>query len=345
LILEEIIEMKKVKLSDVAQKAGVSVATVTRVIHKNGYVAREKQELVEKVVAELGYVPSQKSTIKRTNSIGIVLSANNDHPFYHKITYSLCECANRNGMFSIPVVADVTNATLPDIVKVLLGKDICGIIITAFEDSVMSRDVQEFLLKCGVPVVIVERAGCYGLNRVLVDTVEGIYLVTEYLIRLGHRNLVYITPTPTGDVEQDRVRGFENALHAAEIPVKKEMVIIRPSWSTQDGYIGMKQALLQNSNVTGVVTWSDTYAAGALQYLLSIGKMVPKEISIVGYDDIYAPHLAPPLTSVENPINEMVQSAIGIIVKNRNSDTENAARTVTLSPRLVIRQSSGKPSN
>ena len=109
----------------------------------------------------------------------------------------------------------------------------------------------------------------------------------------------------------------------------------------QAGYDSIKIGLEQWPQTTAVVAWSDLYAVGAMQYCFDTGRRVPQDIAITGFDDIYAPAVVPPLTSVKMPLEEMAQAAIQMIVESRNQTLDFYSKTITLSPKLSVRKSSG----
>ena len=103
------------------------------------------------------------------------------------------------------------------------------------------------------------------------------------------------------------------------------------------GMAAMQAAYESDPKITGVVTWNDVYAAGALHFLNKIGKIIPDDIELIGHDNVLAPYLDPPLSSIEMPIDEIAAAAIEIIDKSQNQKPPPSPRTITLEPRLVIR--------
>ena len=333
--------MKMTKLSDVAKMAGVSIATVTRVVHNNSYVSQEKRKKVEQAIKELNYIPPKKeSTTGGGNMVAVILQPSYKHPFSARIGYSLADYAYRAGMYAFMVVDYPTNKTIPALIKKILQQNVCGIVITGFVDSEIDAKTQELLLNCGKPVVIVERALCFGLNLVKIDTENGIRMATCHILEKGRKVPIYLTPPVTGDVERERLLGFKRGVEESGLKFHNDMVHICDTFSYQDGYKATKEAFKKNQNIDAIVVWSDTFACGALQYLHHTGKKVPDEVSVIGYDDFVAPLLTPPLSSVYSPLEEMARAAIDIIVNSQDSTVEHFSRTIKLSPKLVVRESS-----
>ena len=333
---------KTATMMEVANRANVSIATVARVIHNNGYVSAQKRKLIQQAIEELGYVVPVKETVSVSrNLVGVLTPPDRENPFFSYLPHALGIEANKNGLYVMLRVQQATNQYLQDVVQDFISESVCGIVIVGFEDTLLLDEAKDLLLGCGVPVVFVERtARCYGLIRVLLDGGEGIFLATRHLIEQGHKHFLYIGQNSTNDVDKQRLKGYQNAL--AEIGIH-DPPIVNPfeSGAMQAGYDSIKIGLEQWPQTTAVVAWSDLYAVGAMQYCFDTGRRVPQDIAITGFDDIYAPAVVPPLTSVKMPLEEMAQAAIQMIVESRNQTLDFYSKTITLSPKLSVRKSSG----
>lgn len=327
---------------DIAKSTGVSVATVARVIHNNGYVSAEKKEKIQKAIEELGYTASKKEVLASSAEvIGVLTSPNRDNPFFTYLPHALAQEANRHGMYTLLRVQQPRSEFLEEVVTDFIEAAVCGIVIVGFEDAILPEEQKNLLLNCGVPVVFMERtARSYGLNRVLLDGGEGVYLATRHLIQKGHRHFLYITCTPTNDVDKERMQGYKNAL--AEIGIKEPPIVDQiHDGGIAAGYECAKIGLKRWPETTAIVGWSDLYAIGAMQYCFDTHRRIPQDIAITGFDDICAPFTTPPLTSVKMPLEEMAQAAVDMVIQNMNHTRDFYAKTVTLCPRLSIRQSTG----
>lgn len=332
---------KTATMMDVAKRAGVSVATVARVIHGNGYVSQEKRKQIEQAISELGYLsPKKDLPAAHGNLVGVLTPPDLENPFFAYLPHRLSEEANRHGLYAVVQVQEARNEFLEEVVSNFLRLRVCGIVIVGFEDATLWDHLRELLLDCGVPVVLVERtARSYGLNRVLLDGGEGIYLATRHLLDQGHRQLFYAGPAPFNDVDRQRLRGYQNAM--AEIGVLEPPIVnTMKSGSIREGYESARIGLKQWPDTTAIVAWSDLYAIGAMQYCFDTGRRVPEDIAVTGFDDIYARATVPPLTSVKMPLEEMAQAAISMIIENQDQTMDFYAKTITLSPKLVVRASS-----
>ncbi|MVB12443.1 HTH-type transcriptional regulator DegA [Caprobacter fermentans] len=334
--------MKKVNMNDVAKQAEVSLTTVSRVINNSGYVAEEKRKRVENAIRETGYLlPIQpEKPAHMENLIGLILRKISVNIFYDQLSSALLQEADKVGYSMVAMYSngDLCNDNLRGYVEKLLKYKVSGIVICGFGDEYLSESLRELLQECGIPIVFVERtAGCYGFNRVLVDNSLGTYYATRYLIQKKHGRLLYIGFDKKGSVEKSRTKGFLHAVQEAGYADSQYSIYSCPDSSVASGYAAMKWALEKQADITGVVAYFDGYAAGAMQYLYEIGRKVPNDIEIIGHDDTYAPNLAPPISSVRMPFEEMGSAAVNMILENQGNTMDFFAKTVSLEPKLILR--------
>ena len=338
--------MKTVKLQDIAQKAGVSVSTVIRVIHDSGYVSQEKRQRIEQVIQELGYKGPQKKSVGKENQrlIGLILPDEHNHFFYQNVTYECIYEAKKQGYYVLPVIGHLTNSEIIALVEALLDVGVNGIICTTFGEPCLSAQNQYFLQNCGVPLVFLERAGHgIGMNQILADISEGMYSLVSYLLRLGHEKIAYLGFESGQDVEHERLVAIKNALKEFGKNPDDLVVVLKNEARVQDGYTAMLEALEAEPCLSSVICWSDIYAAGVMQYLHKIRKKVPKDISVIGFDNFIAHYLMPPLTTMENPVQEMLEAAFGLIREQQDPKRSGLSKKIFLTPKLVQRASAAPP--
>ncbi len=331
-------------LNDIARLANVSIATVSRMINHSGYVSKDNRQKIEDAIARLGYkgrTAGKAARKKRSRLIAIITSTSKEHTFLPRLTYALSIAANRAGYFTLGIHRSPDNETLPGLVKLALENDICGIVLTDYKDVSVSPQNIDILLHCGVPVVLVERAVCSELNSVKIDTRQGVYMATKHLIERGRKNIIYISAPITGTVEQDRLDGFKQALKEKNIPVKNECIHICNSMAREDCHLELDTIFKDKCTVDGIVAWSDIFGITAMQYFDKHGIKVPEDVAVVGYDDFLASYTVPAMSSVRSPLDDMAAAAINIIHENNLSSGEFFARTVSLTPKLIVRESSG----
>lgn len=333
----------KVTIKDIAAKAGVSVATVSRWIHSNGYVSEANAQKINEAVQYLGYQPKKKteSPCEKKRKIIAVIggSAGIEHTYLPRLSHALSIAAAKMGYYTMYIAKQPNNKNLPELIQAALLEQVCGIIIADFEDLSLTQQNKHFLANCGVPVVITERAVCAELNGVYIDTMQGVYMATKYLIETGRKRLLYLTKSIDGGVENDRLIGFQTAVkECSEQDFQYEIRICESM--QREACADALEKIYQSSFIPdGIVCWSDVYAITTMQFLYKKKIRVPEETAVVGYDDFLASYSTIPLTSVRSPLIELAREAVGIIVNNQNSDGEFFARTITVTPKLIIRES------
>ena len=329
--------MKKIRQSEVAKLSGVSPATVSRVLNNSGYVAEDVRARVEQAMAQLEYIPSKRTTPKRDPVIALILPHANLNPYFGKLEYCLHHECIRMGFGTVFAKADrITNETLVSTLKDLAGMSICGIVIATFTGNHLEDATRAALNAFGIPIVFIERtANCYGFNRVTVENRLGTSLATEHLVKSGHKKLLYITKTTHSEAEQARLNGFLSVVERQEGAVKG-VVAQCTEHNPKAAYQATEEMFVRHPDITGIVAWNDMMALGAMLYVMQQGKRIPQDVAIIGHDDILAPTLNPPISSVHMPIEEVAAAAVEILSKNyHNSDLSN--RTISLEPWLVVR--------
>ena len=332
--------MKKVKLTDVAKAAGVSTATVSRVLNNNGYVSGEVRLSVWNAVRSTGYGKGPgEDHPSRQKLVGVILKKLPVNMFFVSVNYALQNELEKADMQPITIFCDhVNNNTVKERTKKLLDYHVCGLIISGFEDDVLTKEVRSLLSECGIPVVFVERlADSQGFNRICVDNTRGGYLAARHLIEKRQRKIVYISRGKTDyHAGSYRLEGFMKAIREEKQP-PEYLIKTCSSPDVSEGYRALKEAEQELPGFTGVQAWYDGYVVGALQYLYEKGLRVPDDIEVIGHDSTYSALLAPPVSSVCLPFEEMAAAAVNVIVEWQDESVEHFVKSVYLEPKLILR--------
>lgn len=331
--------MKRIRQTEIAQRAGVSIATVSRVINQSGYVADDVRKRVEDAIADMGYLPTGRFYAQRKRIVGVIVPNSTVAPYFERLSQCVQRECEKMGFAAIFTHDDkLDNESLRNHVSMLSRLGVCGIVVCSFRDDRLEQETREALGKCGIPITFIERtAGCQGFHRVLVDNQLGTYQATQYLIRKGHRHLLYITKNRSSEVEHRRQEGFLSAIQEYKDANIQYQIRACESTDMSDAFEAAKAGFKKDAEITGIVTWNDIYAQGVLMYCYQNGKSVPDQVEIIGNDDVLAPYLIPPLSSVRMPLEEIAAAAIEIIDKSQEQSGMISARTVSLEPKLVIR--------
>lgn len=331
--------MNKIRLSDVAKSAGVSVTTVSRTMNRSGYVADDVRARIEQAAARLGYAhPDHKKPVKRKNTIGVISTLGTLNPFAPALCASLQQRAAEMDYYCIQIATVfLDNDKLYYYAEQLSKLNVCGLLVATFLAESLNNDTRSLLHSLGIPVVFLERAdGCQGFDRVLVDSMIGTYAATKHLIDKGHRHLAYITHSRITSVESKKTEGFRRAIKEADNPDIKFTITSCDEVTPLSAAKAIREALERDPAISGVITWNDLLASGVQSVFETDRSRAADRIEIIGYDNILAPFLATPISSVEMPIDEIAASAIEIIDKHLSSKTPISPRTITLEPRLVL---------
>lgn len=340
---------KKPTLKDVAHEAGVSTATVARVLHGRGFVSKESRKRVEAAIDKTGYrlnVLAQSLRQQRTKTIGHLLTSISPNPFFAGVELGVENEAIQNGYSVLiwNIFEDPQRETLG--VETFIQRQVDAIIFTT---PIEPKNV-EMALSAQIPVIQVERPTEVPSHKVLVDNYTGAASATEHLIQLGHQRIGFIGGDPRHyrtdlSVDRQRLSGYRDTLRKNHITPSKNWYASGKYYSIEDGYQVMER-FLKDGEVTAVIAACDILAAGALQAIYRHNLRVPEDISVVGFDDTYAPYLTPPLTTVRQPMFEIGQMAARIAIEDLNSASKQPSgdyRIERLSTELSVRYSTCAP--
>jgi LacI family transcriptional regulator len=354
---------KSATLKDVARLAGVSTATIARVLHKNGYVAAETRQTVEAALAESGYrlnAVAQGLRIRRTFTLGHVLQRIAPNPFFAGVALGAQEEADRHGCGVVVVntQGDPERERLG--VETLIRRRVDAILFTTWTDG---ANVQRVVV-AGIPVVQVERFADIETHRVTIDNHVGAREAVEHLLGLGHERIGFIgvspdyapPPNPAVEIppkhrriEQERLGGYLDALRASGLPERVDLIDLGGTYYAVDHARAVVRRWLRRraeEQPTAIFATCDMLAAGVLQELYAHGVRVPDDLSVIGFDDTYACYLTPPLTTVEQPTHEIGQAAARLAIATLSHlASADHPQTARLKSRLVVRESTGPPAN
>lgn len=297
-------------IKQVAERAGVSQATVSRVMNGEVRVAEATRQRVDEAMQALGYRPNsfaRSLASNRSNGIGLVIS-HLAGAFMGRLMTSLEERMRRQDK-SLLVASGHSEATCErEAIDFLLSRRCDGLLVHA---DVLSDEALE-ALGAQVPIVIVNRVVPALIDRCAhVDNVQGGYRATRHLIELGHRRIACITgPLWKQDATQ-RLMGYRRAMAEAGLPVDSDAIVEGDS-QLPSGRHAIEVLRGREVAFTALVVGSDDMAIGAMQQLREVGLRVPEDVSLVGYDDeAYADFVTPGLTTIHVPVEEMAQAAAG----------------------------------
>ena len=330
-------------IKDVAKKAGVSIATVSFVINNTKRISPETKNRIIKAIKSLNYHPS-KSAVSlvsgKTGNIGFILT--DDHflrtePFYTSIFLGTEFEARNAGYYILLTSINPDFGKNDPLPRFILNKSVDGIIVAGkIPSSLIDR-----MYPYNLPTVYVDyipTKNCCPL--VLIDNLQGGLMATNHLIELGHTNIAFIGADIEHPSLSDRLKGYKQSLENAKIPIKNNLIITDAKYPDRvNGYNSIKNLLLKNKNVTAVFACNDAMAIGVLNYLNDKGYKVPKDISLIGFDDVEADlMLNPPLTTIRVPKIEMGVEALKLLV-NTMKNKKSLSNKILVPVELIVRKS------
>ena len=323
---------KTANIYDVADLAGVSHQTVSRVLNDSSKVSPKTREKVERAIEELGYQRNNAArslVTAQTRMIGVVMT-NTGFFGPNSTMRAMEEQARANGYFAVSVSVDPDSS---DSIKTGIRqmKDLGVDALVMIAPQIKSLKLAKPLLG-GIPIVILDHSHEAGLFSVTIDDFSGAKKATSHLIQSGHRDLLHISG-PSGWFEtESRIRGFQEVCDQAGVLSQ----VIDGSWESETGYQLANQ--VAESGATGVFCANDQLAIGLIRGLHELGVGVPDEISIVGYDDLpESKYLTPPLTTVRQDFETLGKRLMTLLLEELSGVT--TVRRESIEPELVVRQS------
>jgi LacI family transcriptional regulator len=330
-------------IKDVALHAQVSVATVSHVVNETRFVSEATRLRVQQAIAELRYVPSalaRSLKSNRTHTVGMMIP-NNSNPYFAEIIRGIEDTCYGAGFNVILCNSDDDPLKQSTYVRLLSEKQVDGLIVLSSGSDVELLDT---LRAATMPQVVVDRE----IDDLAADLVEvnheaGGFLATQHLLQLGHRRIACIAGPQTLSSARQRVQGYQRALHEAGLAVDDHL--LRSADFTSAGGHAAMTALLDAASPaerpSAVFASNDLMAIGAICAAAARGLSIPKDLSVIGFDDIaLAAFSNPPLSSIAQPKHQTGELAAKLLLQRIAQPGRELQRAI-LQPSLVTRQSTG----
>lgn len=328
-------------IRDIAKAAGVSVATVSKVLNDYSTVSRATREKVLALVAQMQFRPNEaaRSLVgRRSMTIGILLTSGLSNPFFVHLLGGIDEALKERG-YDLIYLAQLSAHPEYNFVQHCRSRNVEGVLAFGFQLGELDADK---LVESGIPTLFIDlnltgkRAGYISS-----DNKEAVQGTVRYLHELGHRRIAYIAGLPGSYVGERRLAGYHEAMADVGLSPDPDYLVIG-DFTQETGYRGMQQLLALPKRPTAVVCGSDKAAIGALQAAREAGVAVPVELSIVGFDDIDEARVVhPPLTTVRQDMPALGRRAIELLDR-LIVDPESAPPAVILPTQLIARGTTGR---
>jgi LacI family transcriptional regulator len=332
----------KVTIVEVAEKAGVSLGTVSRVMNNDAHVAPETRERVSTVMREMGYVANRQARgLKgsRTNVVGVLapdLGTGYIGEILHGIDAEL-------GLHQLDLMLFTTHRTATkeaNYVANMVQGMVDGLLV------VLPRNPADYtgtLTSRNFPFVLIDHQGTGNpCPAVGATNWQGAYHATEYLINLGHKRIGFITGSMDLGAAIDRLAGYKSALQVHHIP-EDPRLIYEGTFFQPDGYAGGSALLDLENPPTTIFASNDVMAMGVMDAIRSRGLRIPEDVSILGFDDIpQAAMVRPALTTVRQPLEQMGRLATQMLIDQLKNPEKEIGR-IELPTQLIVRDSTLPP--
>jgi len=327
---------------DVAQRAGVSIATVSRVLNNAPHVRPAIRRKVLRAVKALNYQPNrtaQRLRARQSKVLGLIIS-DIQNPFFTSVVRGIEDVASHNGYSLVLCNSDEDPEKEKVYVDVMRAEAVAGVIIASASEAQPHIDT---LLDAHIPVVALDRRiKDRRVDSVLVSNVQGAYEAVTHLIERGHRYIGFIGLPLTRTTGRERFEGYQRALRQHRLPVVRARMRISDA-KQQGGYVAAQDLLERQPRLTALFVANNLTTLGALQAIHERGLRIPDDISIVGFDDMpWATLLHPPLTAVAQPTYELGRQAAELLLA-RLKDPHKPVAHVQLPTTLIVRGSTGAP--
>lgn len=332
----------KVTIVEVAEKAGVSLGTVSRVMNNDSHVAPETRERVSAVMREMGYVANRQARgLKgsRTHVIG-VLAPDLGTGYIGEILHGIDSELGLNQFDLMLFTTHRTAVKEANYVANMVQGMVDGLLV------VLPRNPADYtgtLTSRNFPFVLIDHQGTGNpCPAVGATNWQGGYNATEYLIKLGHQRIGFITGSMDLGAAIDRLEGYKSALRVHHIAVEPQL-IYEGTFFQPDGYAGGSALLDLDHPPTAIFASNDVMAMGVMDAIRSRGLRVPEDVSIIGFDDIpQAAMVRPALTTVRQPLEEMGRLATQMLIDQLKNPEKEFGR-IELPTQLIVRDSTSSP--
>lgn len=324
----------------IADRAGVSLTTVSRVLSgmaKKYRISQATEERVRQIAKELNYKPNQIARalrLKYTNTIGMIIP-DISNPFFSSIARSV-ENESRKAGYSVIICDSQEDTELEkNSIKILGMRQVDGLIICPVGKE--SKGIAD-LVGQGVSVVTVDRYFPeLNISSVVSDNFNGSMQAVDHFCRLGHKKIAFIQGIPDSSVNKERIRGYKEGLRSKNIPIN-DSYIVGDNFGEQNGYIGTKILLSCHDRPTAIFATSNLISLGAMRAITEENLRIPDDISIVAFDDQpYSDFLPTPMTTIRQKKEELGKLAINVLL-NKIAGLKDKKRIV-IPTELVVRNS------
>lgn len=319
-------------IHDVAKKANVSVATVSRFLNDSGYVGKKSRDAIEKAIKELNFVPNNVArtlSTRQSNLIGLIIP-DIKNPFFPELARAVEDTAYKNDYTVVLCNSDENSEKEKHYLQTLNQKYVAGVILTSTFEG--------YDRKFNIPVVALDRQVSDDIPSVMTNNLLGMKLATNHLLETGSTELLFLKGPKQLISSEERLQGFLQSVKGKNVMTH----IIESSYEFEESEKIVFDYLQSNPSINGIVASSDVSAIGALKACYKLNKKVPEHIQIIGFDGIQiGAFLTPSLTTIAQNIYKLGETATEILIQQIEGKQLNSQK-ICIDPELVVRSTTRK---
>lgn len=336
------LECKSMNIKQVAARARVSTATISRTINQSGLVSSKTAEKVWRAIRELGYYPDTQARALvsgKSRIFGLIIS-DISNPFFPELVKAFEDQAILHGYEVIVANTDYSSERMALCARRMIERKVDGVAIMTSE---IDRHLLDELSKRQLPIVFFDIGKPRTLiSNISIDYGRGIHEAIQHLVALGHRRLGFISGPHTLKSARIRRNAFMDGLRECGIS-DKQQIVVEGNHKIDGGQAAMREILAKPNLPTAVLTSNDLSAIGALNAIHQAGLRVPQDISVIGFDDIELSQFTqPPLTTVRLSRDELGRKAFHALYRTTEG-TVATGQEIKVATTLIMRESTAKP--
>lgn len=330
-----------ISIKDIARLAGVSHSTVSRALRNSPLIPASTAGRIQRIAEEAGYTASavaRSLVTRRTQTVGVVVTSIAD-PFNGEMFAGIEELANRHGYSVVLANSQGKAEREVAVVRALKEHRFDGVLVAS---SRVGALYMPKLSELQIPIVLINNHHASEFaHSVTIDNVNGAYRAVHHLIELGHKDIAYVGDGFGLGSDADREAGYRKALRASKIKVRRHL-IVRGDGKPEGAIVAVRELLALPGKPTAIFCYNDMTALGVLREAAGRGLKLPRDLSVVGFDDLFfAPLLNPPLTTVHQPRQEIGRMAMKLLLALLEG--RPAQKTIRIEGELVVRGSTARP--
>lgn len=327
----------KITIKEIAKRAGVSTATVSRIINGQAGYNEETKMKVMQIIEETGYMGNASAlkefTKSKVDQLVALLVPDLETNFYAKIIMGIEDIARSEGYSVLICNTGKEGENALEDIKVLKKRKVSGIALIGITPN---DEVYQMLENTNIPYILISTMSFkYPIPYIKVDSVHAAYTAVNYLIQQGHTEIAMITGTSKSGIS-NRELGYRTAMQEAGLTIK-ETRICRGDFSFESGRNETLKLLELDQQISAVFAASDDMALGVMSAAYEKGILVPEQLSVIGYDDTKIAKMSiPPLTTVAQPLYDMGQKGMKLLMQYM--DTKDKPSSIILPIELKVRK-------